>query len=158
MKNSILIMAFLGLLVSCGPSEEKEGKMRNLVTEWKNTSDKLISLSEKIGDQTFLLESKEEGSGVIEIDINGEQSNCEDEYSAMNEEISAFIEEWKVNSFQVDELTGKMSTGKWTAEDDESLESLDQEAKEADLTIEQWLVDLEELRKKCDINPENTNS
>jgi hypothetical protein len=162
MKNyRYLLVALLGLVISCGPSEEKTEKLKTLVAEWKNTSEKLISLSEKIGDQAFLLESKEEGtngSQVNEISINGEPSNCEAEYSSMKEEVGNFIDVWRENSLKVDELTNKMAAGNWSVEDGEQLDSLDLQAKEGDLKVEQWLVNLEELRKKCEINPENSNS
>lgn len=162
MKNyKLLLVALLGLIISCGPSEEKTEKIKILVAEWKNTSEKVISLSEKIGDQAYLLDSKKaegDSTEIIPIDINGEQSNCEAEYSAMRKKIDEFIEVWRENSLKVDELTNHMSIGKWSIEDDENLQALDLEVKKSDANIELWLQELEELQKKCDIKPENSNT
>lgn len=162
MKNyRLLLIVLLGLFISCSPSEEKAEKLKVLVAEWKNTSDKVISLSEKIGDQAYLLEAKKaegDSTEMIPIDVNGQQSNCEAEYSAMREKIDEFIEVWRENSLEVDELTNRMSIGKWTIEDDENLQALDLEVKKGDANVEIWLQELEELRKKCEIKPENSNS
>ncbi len=151
----------MGLFVSCGPSEQQEEKLKMLVADWKNSSDKIVSISEKIGDQMYLLESKksaEDGSEMISLTIDGEESTCEAEYSAMKEKVDDFIEVWRENSLKVDELTNRMAIGKWTIEEDENLSALDLEAKKGEVNIEQWEIKLEELASKCQINPESSSS
>ncbi|RAI95251.1 hypothetical protein [Algoriphagus yeomjeoni] len=158
MKNyRLILVAILGLFISCSPSEEKTEKLKFLVAEWKNTSDKVISLSEKIGDQAYLLEVKKadgDTTEMLQIDFNGEQTNCEAEYSTMRTQIDEFIEVWRENSLKVDELTNNMSIGKWTNEDDENLRALDLEVKKSDANIELWEEELNELSQKCGLNSE----
>lgn len=161
MKNYMLLIALIGLFVSCGPSEKQEEKLVDLVAEWKNNSEKIVSLSEQVGDQMYLLETKKTEDGnteLISININGVESNCEDAYKAMKQEIDDYIETWRDNSLEVDTLTNNMAIGKWTIEDDEHLNALDLELKKSDVTIEEWKIELEEIQTKCEINSNTSSS
>ena len=161
MKNYLIIMVLLGLFVSCGPPEEQDEKLSNLVAEWKNISAKVVSLSEKIGDQMNLLEAtkqKADSTNTVQIEVQSEQSNCDAEYTALSEKVNELTETLKVNSQKVDVLTNHKAIGKWTDEDEEILEALDLEIKEADASAEKWLLELEELKMKCGIISNDPNS
>ncbi|MBN3520756.1 hypothetical protein JYB62_12180 [Algoriphagus lutimaris] len=161
MKNYMFVMVLFGLIVSCGPSDRQEEKLKDLIAEWKNTSEKVADLSEQVGNQMYLLKTKKEENGISEmipVRFQGEESNCETAYETLREDIDEFIVDWKENSLKVDELTNNMAIGKWTIEDDENLKALDLEVKERDVDIEQWLNQLEELKENCGINTEPSNS
>lgn len=157
----MLLLALIGLFVSCGPSDKQEEKLVNLVAEWKTASEEIVSLSEKVGDQMYVLEAnKEEGNNpeMISINIDGKESNCEEAYSAMKDQIDEYIELWRENSLKVDELTNNMSMGNWSADDGENLKALDLEVKKGAVTIEEWKLELEELQSKCEINLDTSSS
>lgn len=157
----MLLIALIGLFVSCGPSEKQKEKLVDLVAEWKTNSEEIVSLSEQVGDQMYLLETKKTEDGnteLISININGVESNCEDAYKAMKQEIDDYIEFWRQNSLEVDTLTNNMAIGKWTIEDDEHLNALDLELKKSDVTIEEWKIELEEIQTKCEINSNSSSS
>ncbi|SIN97996.1 hypothetical protein [Algoriphagus halophilus] len=161
MKNYMFVLVLFGLIVSCGPSDRQEEKLKDLIAEWKNTSEKVADLSEQLGNQMYLLETKKEENGTTEmipIRFQGEESNCETAYKTLREDIDEFIAVWKENSLKVDQLTNNMAIGKWTVEDDENLKALDLEVKERDVDIEQWLNQLEELKENCGINTDSSNS
>lgn len=157
----MFVLVLFGLIVSCGPSDRQEEKLKDLIAEWKNTSEKVADLSEQVGNQMYLLETKKEENGTtkrIPVRFEGEESNCETAYKTLREDIDEFILGWKENSLKVDQLTNNMAVGKWTVEDDESLKALDLEVKERDVDIEQWLNQLMELKENCGINTESSNS
>lgn len=157
----MFVLVLFGLIVSCGPSDRQEEKLKDLIAEWKNTSEKVADLSEQLGNQMYLLETKKEENGTTEmipIRFQGEESNCETAYKTLREDIDEFIAVWKENSLKVDQLTNNMAIGKWTVEDDENLKALDLEVKERDVDIEQWLNQLEELKENCGINTDSSNS
>ncbi|MEN2281726.1 hypothetical protein AAGF08_06265 [Algoriphagus sp. SE2] len=161
MKNYMILVALIGLFVSCGPSDKQEQKLVNLVAEWKTASEEIVSLSEKVGDQMYVFEAnKEEGnnSEMISINIDGKESNCEAAYAAMKEQIDDYIEVWRENSLKVDELTNNMSMGNWSAEDDKNLKALDLEVKKSDVSVEKWNLELEELQSKCEIDMNTSSS
>ncbi len=161
MKNYLIIMVLLGLLVSCGPPEEQDEKLSNLVAEWKDTSVKVVSLSEKIGDQMNLLEAKKheaDSTNNVQIEVKSEQSNCDTEYTALSEKVNELTETLKEKSKKVDVLTNHKAIGKWTDEDDGILEALDLEIKEGDASAEKWLLELEELNMNCGIISNDPNS
>lgn len=152
MKKYILSLMLLGVAFGCGPTDTQEEELRNLVSEWKNTSVRAVELSQTVGDKLYLLQSKKEAgesSEVMEITLAGESTFCETEYEQMAADVSAFIETWQEKSKEVDELTNSMSVGKWTYTQQESLEQLDLEVKQREVDIAQWEQDLEELNKKC---------
>lgn len=157
----MFVLVLFGLIVSCGPSDRQEEKLKDLIAEWKNTSEKVADLSEQVGNQMYLLETKKEENGsteMIPVRFQGEESNCETAYKTLREDIDEFIVIWKENSLKVDQLTNNMAVGNWTVEDDESLKALDLEVKERDVDIEQWLNQLMELKENCGINTESSNS
>jgi len=157
----MFVLALFGLIVSCGPSDRQEEKLKDLIAEWKNTSEKVADLSEQVGNQMYLLETKKEENRTTEripVRFQGKESNCETAYITLREDIDEFIVDWKENSLKVDQLTNNMAVGNWTVEDDESLKALDLEVKERDVDIEQWLNELQELKVNCGINPESPNS
>lgn len=158
MKNYILTFILVWGISSCGPTETQENDLRNLITEWKNTSAKAVSLSQEIGDKYYLFQAKKnenDQSEVLAISLNGEKTNCKVELEKIKSNIDQFIESWQEKSQQVDDLTNSMSIGKWTAQDQEALESLDLEVKERDVQLEQWLNDLEKLNDLCNISADN---
>lgn len=157
----MFVLVLFGLIVSCGPSDRQEEKLKDLIAEWKNTSEKVADLSEQVGNQMYLLETKKEENGTtkrIPVRFEGEESNCETAYKTLREDIDEFIVIWKENSLKVDQLTNNMAVGNWTVEDNESLKALDLEVKERDVDIEQWLNQLMELKENCGINTESSNS
>ena len=157
----MFVLVLFGLIVSCGPSDRQEEKLKDLIAEWKNTSEKVADLSEQVGNQMYLLETKKKENGTTEmipVRFQGEESNCETAYKTLRENIDEFIAGWKENSLKVDQLTNNMAVGKWTVEDDENLKALDLEVKERDVDIEQWLTQLKELKENCGINTESPNS
>lgn len=157
----MFVLVLFGLIVSCGPSDRQEEKLKDLIAEWKNTSEKVADLSEQVGNQMYLLETKKEENGsteMIPVRFQGEESNCETAYKTLREDIDEFIVIWKENSLKVDQLTNNMAVGNWTVEDNESLKALDLEVKERDVDIEQWLNQLMELKENCGINTESSNS
>lgn len=161
MKNYMFVLVLFGLIVSCGPSERQEEKLKDLIAEWKNTSEKVADLSEQVGNQMYLLETKKEENGtseMIPVRFEGEESNCQTAYETLREDIDGFIVVWKESSLKVDKLTNNMAVGKWTVEDDENLRALDLEVKERDAEIEQWLNQLKNLKENCGIKTASSNS
>lgn len=161
MKNYMIIFVFIGLIFSCSPSEQKVDKLTKLLAEWKTTSKMIGDLSKEIGDQQFLLKTKKEENQtteVIPISVNGEASNCETEYASLKEKIDGLIGVWQENTKEVEDLTAKMSSGKWTIEDDENLEGLASEAKKAKANVDLWMIKLNELKTKCELQSDNSNS
>lgn len=161
MKNFMVIFVLIGLFFSCGPSEQKVDKLTNLLAEWKTTSEMIGDLSKDLGDQMYLLETKKEegqASEAIPISVNGEASNCETEYAALKEKVDDLIGVWQKNSKEVEDLTTQMSSGKWTTENDENLEGLSAEAKKAKANVDLWTIKLSELKTKCGLKTESSNS
>ncbi|MBN3581149.1 hypothetical protein JYB64_02050 [Algoriphagus aestuarii] len=161
MKKYIASFLLIGLIFSCSPSEQKVDKLTNLLAEWKTTSEMIGDLSNELGDQMYLLESKKEdsnGSEAIPISVNGEASNCETEYAALKEKVDELIVVWQKNSKEVEDLTQRMSSGKWTAEDDGNLDGLATEAKKAKANVDLWIIKLNELKTKCELQSETSNS
>lgn len=161
MKNYMVIFVLIGLIVSCSPSEQKVDKLTNLLAEWKTSSEMIGDLSKEVGDQMYLLKTKKEernGSEAIPISINGEASNCETEYVALKEKVDELIVVWQKNSNEVEDLTKRMSSGKWTVEDDTNLEGLSKEAKKAKANVDLWMIKLNELKTKCELKSDTSNS
>lgn len=161
MKKYIASFILIGLIFSCSPSEQKVDKLTNLLSEWKATSKSINDLSSQVGDQMFLLETKKEddqASEAIPISVNGEASNCETEYSNLKEKVDELIISWKENTNSVEDLTTHMTAGKWTNEDDENLEALKEEAKKAKANVDLWLIKLEEIQTKCNLESKPSNT
>ena len=157
----MVFFVLTGLIFSCGPSEQKVDKLTGLLDEWKTTSKMIGDLSKDLGDQMYLLETKKEegqASEAITISVNGESSNCETEYAALKEKVDDLIGVWQENSNEVEDLTTHMSSGKWTTEDDENLERLATEAKKVKANVDLWTIKVNELKTKCDLKTETSNS
>lgn len=153
MKKYILNFLLFGLITSCGPTDTQKNQMSNLISNWKNTSVKTMDLSKEIGDNYYLFQSKvmSETDTLEIINFKGNETNCEAAFEQMKADMDQFISSWQEKSEQVDELTNSMAVGKWTAEDQESLDSLDLELKQRDVTLVQMEKELEELNEKCEV-------
>ena len=155
MKKYILNFLLFGLITSCGPTDAQKNEMSNLISNWKNTSVKTMDLSQEIGDKYYLFQSnlmsETDTLEMININFKGNETNCETAFEQLKADMDQFISTWQEKSEQVDELTNSMAVGKWTAEDQESLDSLDLELKQRNVTLEQMEKELEELNKKCEV-------
>lgn len=155
MKKYILIFILFGLISSCGPTASQKNELNNLISDWKNTSAKAMDLSQNIGDKYYLFQSKMMSEAdtveMIKINFNGNETNCEAAFEQMQANMEQFISTWQEKSQHVDELTNSMAIGKWTSEDQSSMDSLNLEVKERDVVLEQWKIALEELNKKCEL-------
>ncbi|MCE7055167.1 hypothetical protein LZF95_10815 [Algoriphagus sp. AGSA1] len=159
MKNNLVFILLLGLIFSCGPSEEKVAKLTKLMTEWENTTENIGAISKEIGDQMYLLENKKEESQASETNnATGEESTCENEYASLKENAGELISTWKESTTDVEELKTRITSGQWTSEDDENLEALSNEAKNAQTNVELWREKLAELKSTCEVNSDNSNS
>lgn len=161
MKNHIVFIFILGLIFSCGPSEQQVANLKNLLGEWETTSGEISKFSKELGDQMFLLETKKsegQASESISISVNGDESTCETEYASLKENVDELISNWKESTTSAEELTTQMSSGTWTTEDDENLEALSDEAKKAKADVELWSQKLTELKTKCNTQSDTESS
>ncbi|SFT75028.1 hypothetical protein SAMN04489724_2012 [Algoriphagus locisalis] len=157
MKNYLLLSSLLAVIFGCGPTETQQNDMTELVTEWKSTSAKAISLYEEVGDKNYVVNSTESEGNEEEmgmITYNNQETSCEAAYESLNTSMGEFIATWKEQSQKVDDLTSSMSTGKWSDEDQELMESLKQERAQKDTQIEQWKEELKQLNQQCGLDTE----
>lgn len=149
MNKYILGLLAAGLALGCQPVVENNHDPKELKSEWKNTSEDAMALSEKLGENLRNWEARYDNDSSIMADENTNCQSVGEVYKEMQISVQSFLDGSTKESVEVERLTNELESENWTEEDENQLTSLKLTIDEKNAEIERWEYNLDSLQKIC---------